>query len=318
MMTPQRYPYAGQLVFTAFAGTHQDAIKKGLESQRKRWEKVDQTGEGIKYWSVPYIPLDPKDLGYGYENLIRVSSQSGKAGAAYIIKETMGIDLPRRMQVAFYKAVQHESERTQREMTVNLLKDVFHTTFGLTPSPSDRLALRSVDLRPLSPSTASSDDSEEPNSAADESYVSLNAQIEVDGKSRHIQGKGRGPVAALRDALQSHLDLELTVGESHVQNCDGGIAAILDVSSASSSKSAWGVGISGDVVDARCYALIGAANQLIAADAVFPRAKMVYAARNLPGVPTPQEGYFPDLRAGHSLVPSRPTTPVSMRGVEAS
>lgn len=279
---------------------------------------MEQTGEGIKYWSVPYIPLVPKDLGYGYENLIRVSSQSGKAGAAYIIKETMGIDLPRRMQVAFYKAVQHESERTQREMTVNLLKDVFHTTFGLIPSASDRLSLRSVDLRPLSPSTASSDDSEELNSAADESYVSLDAQLEVDGKIRHIQGKGRGPIAALRDALQSHLDLELTVGESHLQNCDGGIAAILDVSSASSSQSAWGVGISGDAADSRCQALIGATNQLIAADTVFPHAKMVFAARNQPGVPIPQDGYFPDLRAGHSLVPTPPTTPMGMRRVEAS
>ena len=97
-------------MFTAFAGTHQDAIKKGLDAQRHRWEQVDRSGNGLRYWAVPYIPLDPKDLGYGYGNLIRISSQSGKAGAAYIVKETLGIDVPRQMQVAFYKIVQEETE----------------------------------------------------------------------------------------------------------------------------------------------------------------------------------------------------------------
>ena len=129
MKTPPRYPYAGALVFSAFAGTHQDAIKKVFDAQEKRWCEAEEEGDVKRIWNMPYIPVDPADLGFGYENLIRVSSQSGKAGAAYVVKTGLGIELPREMQVVFYGAVQSASERLGKEMTMTMVLETFCETF---------------------------------------------------------------------------------------------------------------------------------------------------------------------------------------------
>ncbi|EEB94950.1 hypothetical protein MPER_06159, partial [Moniliophthora perniciosa FA553] len=184
---PVRYPYAGTLVFSAFAGTHQDAIKKGLDAQDKRWADVDRTGKGTKYWAMPYIPLDPKDLGYGYENLIRVSSQSGKAGTAYVVKQTLQFDIPRRMQVAFYGVVQSECEKSGKEMTTTLITQTFKQTYALSSKPMGRLFLQSAQFTPMSPSALSdaSDDSEQ------ESLMRFNGQVICDGRPRTITGDGK-------------------------------------------------------------------------------------------------------------------------------
>jgi 2-isopropylmalate synthase len=156
MAVPPRYPHAGSLVFSAFPGTHQDAIKKGLDAQEKRWLAVDRSGEGIKSWSMPYIPIDPKDLGCSYDNLIRVSSQSGKAGAAYVIKQSLKLELPRRMQVSFYGIVQTMAEQTGNEMTVSLLVETFKKTYIIGAEPLGRLHLESYRLFPSTPDAQSS------------------------------------------------------------------------------------------------------------------------------------------------------------------
>ncbi|KAF8984433.1 hypothetical protein BDQ17DRAFT_1188454, partial [Cyathus striatus] len=153
MATPVRYPYAGQLVYSAFSGTHQDGIKKGLDAQAKRWEEVDRTGSGKKFWVMPYIPLDPKDLGYGYENFIRVSSQSGKAGTAYVVKQNLLLDLPRRMQVSFYQVIQRECERTSKEMSVSSITSMFRSTYCVSSQPTGRLYLHEYRFLPLPPSS---------------------------------------------------------------------------------------------------------------------------------------------------------------------
>ncbi|KAI0317966.1 2-isopropylmalate synthase, partial [Amylostereum chailletii] len=309
MSLPQRYPYSGQLVFTAFAGTHQDAIKKGLDVQRKRWEAVDRDGVGKKFWAVPYIPLDPKDLGYGYENLIRVSSQSGKAGAAYIVKEVLGFDMPRRMQVAFYKVVQDESERTSREMTATLVSDAFRATFGLEPSSNARLRPVKVDFHPVSPSSASSDTNSEDGSITPpdvEGLIQISAELLVDGKERSVEGTGRDAVDALRDALEKDLGLKLDIHESasHSISSDS-VAAFVEVSlpgktpSKSGAGTTWGVALSADATESACLALINAANLIVPEGLHFRRPKMLFAPRSTPGYPLPD--YVSALRAGHSV-----------------
>lgn len=292
---PTRYPYAGSLVFSAFAGTHQDAIKKGLDAQEQRWKKVDISGQGKKIWAMPYIPLDPKDLGYGYENLIRVSSQSGKAGTAYIIKQSMLLDLPRSMQVALYKIVQDDCERSGKEMTPSLIQTSFRTSYSISSKPMGRLFLSSYLLRPLSPSTNEpsspiSDFSDDPRilTAGDEdqSLLRFEGQLTVDGSLRAISGDGRGIVLAALDALKSDLDLTFKIGESETQTLNGDIPSHtkyatfveLAIDGAAASKS-WGVGISSDVATSKCRAIISAANRLVG-DKTFPRAKMVFIPRS--------------------------------------
>lgn len=300
MAVPTRYPYAGQLVFSAFAGTHQDAIKKGLDAQENRWAKVDRSGQGKKYWAMPYIPLDPKDLGYGYENLIRVSSQSGKAGTAYVIKQTMLLDLPRRMQVSFYKVVQDESERTNKEMTPAMITTAFSKTYSISAAPINRIFLKSYRLFPLSPSTQEpsspvSDFSDDPNLLTppdeDQSLLRFEAELIVDGTQRTIQGDGRGVALAALDALKRDLDLKFTIGESAGQTINADnlpyakCATLIELSfagtipSKSGTGSTWGVGISSDVATSKCRAVISAANCLVG-DRQLPSAKMVYNSRS--------------------------------------
>ncbi|KAF5390677.1 hypothetical protein D9757_002567 [Collybiopsis confluens] len=314
---PVRYPYAGTLVFSAFAGTHQDAIKKGLDAQAARWEKVDRTGEGKKYWAMPYIPIDPKDLGYGYENLIRVSSQSGKAGSAYVIKQTLQFDLPRRMQVSFYGIVQSECEKTSKEMTTSLITNAFKQQYGLSSKPLGRLHLQSYNLIPLSPSSEPSslvsDEADGPPTTPEHvgDLVRFEGQISVDGRTRTITGDGRGAQLALLDALRSDLELEVDVGESVQQNLPGEnpkMATYLEVvlpgtsPSKSGAGGVWGVGVSRDSTTSLCRAIISGVNGLVG-DKRLPRAKMVFTPRRDQSAQR-SESWLREvkLRTGHAVV----------------
>ncbi|KAG6828068.1 hypothetical protein H0H92_009370 [Tricholoma furcatifolium] len=291
MTTPVRYPYAGHLVFSAFAGTHQDAIKKGLDAQVLRWAEVDRTGVGIKYWAMPYIPLDPKDLGFGYENLIRVSSQSGKAGTAYVVQENLQLNLPRRMQVSFYRVIQDESERIGKEMTVALITSAFKDTYSLASHPVGRLFLNTFSLSPLSPTTREpsspisdySDDMHTLTQSKDQSStMRFEGELTIDGAIRTIRGDGHGPVLALINALHSDLGFELEVGEFAAQTINDESPAHtkfvtfleMHLPGVSPSKSgvgsSWGVGISSDVAAAKCRAVISAANVLVGDRALLP------------------------------------------------
>ncbi|KAK0191670.1 2-isopropylmalate synthase [Armillaria mellea] len=256
MSVPLRYPYAGNLVFSAFAGTHQDAIKKGLDSQAKRWGEVDRSATGIKHWAVPYIPLDPKDIGYGYENLIRVSSQSGKAGTAYVIKQTMQLDLPRRMQMAFYWYA-------------------FKRTYSIHHRPINRLFLQSYSLFPLSPSSKTpsspasdySDDLSTLSSAEDnEAHYRFEGHVIVDG-ALHVPRPGtHHRVSTLQQMVNTTNNAPKAATFLEMRGPDG--------------ESAWGVGIADSVTASKCRAVISAANGLIA-DRPIPR-KMIFTPRPLP------------------------------------
>lgn len=317
MAVPARYPYAGNLVFSAFAGTHQDAIKKGLDSQAKRWAEVDRSGMGIKSWAMPYIPLDPKDIGYGYENLIRVSSQSGKAGAAYVIKQKMQLDLPRRMQVSFYGVVQKESERLGKEMTAVLITDAFKRTYSIHHLPINRLYLQSYRLLPLSPSSKEpsspasdySDDLFALSSAEDhETRFRFEGHVVVDGASRDIQGDGSNTVQAVMNAMHTCLDLELTTGEYAAQMINAEkapkAATFLELRGPG-GESAWGVGISDDVTTSKCRAVISAANGLLGDRPIIPQ-KMMFTPRPLLAQSQLSDNWLRDvkLRTGHALLPT--------------
>src|SRR5437660_3543514 len=181
-----RHPYAGELVYTAFSGSHQDAIKKGFEALEKRNDAL---------WEVPYLPIDPKDLGRSYEAVIRVNSQSGKGGVAYVIKADHGLDLPRALQVEFSRIVQEVADRTGKELTSGDIWSLFEETY------LGGGGVRLVDYSVL------------PEPRAGERRIV--ATIEERGAERRIEGVGNGPIAAFVDALKRDCGIALTVLDYH-------------------------------------------------------------------------------------------------------
>ncbi|KAJ7323829.1 2-isopropylmalate synthase [Mycena albidolilacea] len=327
MTVPTRYPYAGSLVFSAFAGTHQDAIKKGLDAQERRWLSVERSGEGIKSWSMPYIPLDPKDLGYGYDDLIRVSSQSGKAGAAHVIKQNLKLEMPRRMQVSFYGVVQTLAEKLGKEMTVSLITETFKKTYIIGSKPLGRLHLQSYRLFPSTPdgySSPMSDYSDDmmtfSGSSEDQAAtpLRLEGQLSVDGSVRLIQGNGATPVLAIIDALHSSLGIDAVAGEfaAHAVGSSTCSCVEMHLSGESPSKSGvgsiWGVGISSDVATSKVRAVVSAVNTLVGSKQLPPTKKRYQRPPTLRS-----ETWFKEfkLRAGHAPVTPTETEP---RAVEAS
>ena len=183
-----RHPYAGELVFTAFSGSHQDAIKKGFAAMRHSNSPV---------WEVPYLPIDPADLGRSYESVVRVNSQSGKGGVAFILERDHGFELPRRMQMELSGVVQRISETTGGEVESTAIRAAFDETFLDATSP----------VRFVRHTTVADPD--------DEELRSLTATIEVDGERRDVTGRGNGPIAAFVAALTGALGTDFRVIDYH-------------------------------------------------------------------------------------------------------
>jgi len=230
-----RHPYVGDLVYTAFSGSHQDAIKKGM----------DALSDDYETWEVPYLPIDPKHVGRTYEAIIRVNSQSGKGGVAYLMDAEHGLDLPRNLQIEFSKKVQAITEASGTEIKPGELWDVFAETY----LPDDA-GIRLI--------------STEVSSAADK-RTSVVAQVLVDGHHRTITGNGNGPVDALVHGLQSELGVELAVEDYHQHALTAGseatAAAYVEVTAAAGERF-WGVGIDSSTLDASLEAVISAANRI--------------------------------------------------------
>ncbi|KAJ7219582.1 hypothetical protein GGX14DRAFT_436813 [Mycena pura] len=275
---PARYPYAGELVFTAFSGSHQDAIKKGFEDQRRRHELAAKAGEP-QYWDMPYLPIDPKDLGLNYEAVIRVNSQSGKGGIAYLIKQHLQLDLPRRMQVSFYHVVQEVSDREAREMTVDDITTAFREAYHYGgPKYQGRLALRNfrISTEPYAdPSDLSGDE-------APDERRRFDGTILVDGVLRVIRGDGNGPLSAFLDALKAHLDIDLfireysehIIGETEGQNSKAAsYVEVVPAGDRKSTESWWGVGSDSDIAGSGLRALLSAVNSAIG-DRPLPELKL--------------------------------------------
>ncbi|KAF9013923.1 2-isopropylmalate synthase [Cyathus striatus] len=270
-----RHPYAGDLVFTAFSGSHQDAIKKGFEAQKIRHAEAAAKGE-MQYWDVPYLPIDPADLGQTYEAVIRVNSQSGKGGIAFLIKQHLHLDLPRKMQIAFYQVIQSISDREAREMTVEDITAAFRNTYHFGGSAyQGRLALRNFKITSetsADPSNLSEDESDE--------RRHFDGTLAVDGVYRVIRGDGNGPLSALLDALRTHLDIDLTIREYTEHSIGEGKEAkaasyveVVPSDDRKSSQSWWGVGVDSDIAGSGLRALLSAVNSAIG-DHPLPELKL--------------------------------------------
>jgi 2-isopropylmalate synthase len=234
-----RHPYGGDLVYTAFSGSHQDAIKKGLEALQR---EADAAGVDVRDfpWGVPYLPIDPLDVGRSYEAVIRVNSQSGKGGVAYVLKHDYHLDLPRRMQIEFSRIVQGIADGEGGEVSSQAIGALFRIDYLERTGPL-RLLHYSVDS---------------------EDVDRITATVTYGGVERELTGEGNGPIAALVHALDE-LDIDLRVLDYHEHATGAGeeaqAAAYLEVAVA--GRVLWGCGISPSITTASLHALVSAVNR---------------------------------------------------------
>ncbi|MGA0863017.1 MAG: 2-isopropylmalate synthase [Ilumatobacteraceae bacterium] len=227
-----RHPYVGDLVYTAFSGSHQDAIKKGFEALPRDYET----------WGVPYLPIDPKHVGRTYEAVIRVNSQSGKGGVAYVMKAEHGFDLPRRLQIEFSKTIQHITEDTGTEVSPTTIWHAFTAEY-LPEQPS--ITLSGHELR--SDSTSG--------------RTTITAQLLVDGSPRTVTGEGNGPIDAFVQAVKSGLGGEIDVVDyaEHAMGQGSEATAVAYVETVDGKGNVrWGVGTDPNIITASLRAVLGA------------------------------------------------------------
>lgn len=246
---PERSPWAGDLVFTAFSGSHQDAIKKGFEAMEARAAAEGKTVDEIE-WAVPYLPIDPKDLGRSYEAVIRVNSQSGKGGVAYLLKADHAIDLPRKLQIEFSGVVQARTDAEGGEVSSSQIWDIF--TDEYLPSKDDDQRWGRFELL----STRSSSD------------MSGDVHLDVslrDGDSTHpASAVGNGPVAAFLEIVRSQgFDVTLYDYVEHALSSGGDAQAAAYVELQVDDQRLWGVGIDGDISTASLKAIVSGVNRAI-------------------------------------------------------
>lgn len=246
---PERSPWAGDLVFTAFSGSHQDAIKKGFEAMEARAQAEGKSIDDIE-WAVPYLPIDPKDLGRSYEAVIRVNSQSGKGGVAYLLKADHAIDLPRKLQIEFSGVVQTRTDAEGGEVSSSQIWDIF--TDEYLPSKDDDQRWGRFELL----STRSSSD------------MSGDVHLDVslrDGESVHpASAVGNGPVAAFLEIVRSQgFDVTLYDYVEHALSSGGDAQAAAYVELQVDDQRLWGVGIDGDISTASLKAIVSGVNRAI-------------------------------------------------------
>jgi len=240
-----RHPYVGDLVYTSFSGSHQDAIKKGFEAMEARAEQRGTTVDELE-WAVPYLPIDPKDVGRSYEAVIRVNSQSGKGGIAYVLKGEHSLDLPRRMQVEFSKLIQEKTDSEGGEVTPAAIWEIFQHEYLPTPDNAwGRIALRTGQ-------TTTTVDGQD----------AVTVEATVDGEDTVLEGTGNGPLAAFFDALQAvDVDVRLLDYVEHTMSEGAAAQAAAYIECAIGDKVLWGVGIDANIVRASIKAVVSAVNR---------------------------------------------------------
>jgi 2-isopropylmalate synthase len=235
LKVPERHPYGGELVFTAFSGSHQDAIKKGFAAQEQRNDQM---------WSVPYLPIDPADLGRSYEAVIRVNSQSGKGGFAWVLEQDQGIKLPKRMQAHFSRHVQQLADEMGRELQASDIWTVFRKAYRLD-DPQHYHLIEYEEAR-----------------APDGSRI-FTGKIGVDGKEQTVSGRGNGLISSVVATLEDSFGVKLEVRDyaehSMGKSSDARAAAYVECLRPDGST-VWGVGIDEDVATASVRAVLSAAN----------------------------------------------------------
>ncbi|MGN7976178.1 2-isopropylmalate synthase [Microbacterium sp. 22195] len=246
---PERSPWAGDLVFTAFSGSHQDAIKKGFEAMAAKAEEQGVSVDEIE-WGVPYLPVDPKDLGRSYEAVIRVNSQSGKGGVAYLLKTDHALDLPRKLQIEFSGVVQAKTDAEGGEVTSDQIWSIF--TDEYLPADDDAAKWGRFEL--LGTQTRSDMTGE----------VSLDVVLR-DGEERvATAGTGNGPIAAFIEILRARgFDVSLYDYVEHTMSSGGDAQAAAYVELQVDDHRLWGVGIDGDISTASLKAIVSCVNRSI-------------------------------------------------------
>ncbi len=237
---PPRHPYVGDLVYTSFSGSHQDAIKKGFEALERTAVAAGRRKDDYETWGVPYLPIDPKHVGRTYEAVIRVNSQSGKGGVAYIMKAEHGFELPRRLQIEFSKTIQHITEDSGTEITPVSMWTAFEAEY-LPASP--RYTLDTHELR------------------GDGKTTTVTAQVTVDGNRRTLVGEGNGPISAFVHAIQQGLGIELDVLDyaEHALSSGSEATAVAYVETTCGDGSVkWGVGQDPNIITASFRAVLSA------------------------------------------------------------
>jgi len=246
---PERSPYGGDLVFTAFSGSHQDAIKKGFEALEKDAAAAGKSVDDFT-WQVPYLPIDPKDLGRSYEAVIRVNSQSGKGGVAYLLKNEHNLDLPRRAQIEFSGVIQRRTDAVGGEVSGAQLWQIFQDEY--LPSDEEQAQWGRYGLGSVSTET-------------DESgAMTMNANLRIDGVEVRRTGHGNGPIAALLDILHHDgVDVRVLDYSEHALSEGGSASAAAYVECAVGERVLWGVGIDPSTTTSSLKALISAVNRAV-------------------------------------------------------
>jgi 2-isopropylmalate synthase len=240
MRVPERQPYAGDLVYTAFSGSHQDAIKKGLEALDKQ-AAAEGKPVGEIAWKAPYLPIDPKDVGRSYEAVIRVNSQSGKGGVAYMMKSEHRLDLPRRLQIEFSRVIQLHTDSEGGEVGPRQMWDIFASEY-LSPGK-------------LSLLTVNSSSSEGQNDA-------LRVQVYSEGVPHELVGEGNGPVSAFVDAIKPlKYDVRVLDYHEHALSAGGDALAAAYVECEVGDDVYWGVGRDANILTASLKAVVSAINR---------------------------------------------------------
>ncbi len=243
----ERHPYGGDLVFTAFSGSHQDAINKGLD-----WMKKDAQAAGVPIdefrWEVPYLPIDPKDVGRSYEAVIRVNSQSGKGGVTYIMKSEHNLELPRRLQIEFSQVIQRHTDNEGGEVTPKQMWDIFQDEYLPNPAaPWGRFSLKSV----------------KQDSAVD-GDTTVEVLIVDGGVEINLKGVGNGPIAAFCDALSQHgVDVRVLDYHEHAMSAGGDASAASYLECSVGNQVLWGAGIDPSIVTSSFKAVISAVNRAL-------------------------------------------------------
>jgi 2-isopropylmalate synthase len=249
LRVPERHPYGGDLVFTAFSGSHQDAIKKGFDHLA-----IDAKAAGKEVkdftWAVPYLPIDPLDIGRTYEAVIRVNSQSGKGGVAYLMKNEHHLDLPRRLQIEFSKVVQQKTDTEGGEITGDAMWQIFEDEY--LPTANDDKKWGRFRLKGLSQTSVLDED------------VQLSISILDRGQLVELSGTGNGPIAAFGNILQAYgVDVRVLDYYEHALSAGGDASAAAYLECAIEGEVFWGVGIDPNTTTASLKAVVSAINRAI-------------------------------------------------------
>ncbi len=233
-----RHPYVGDLVYTAFSGSHQDAIKKGFEAM---------AASGQTLWEVPYLPIDPQDVGRTYEDVIRVNSQSGKGGVAYLLKTEQQLELPRRLQIEFTRVIQGITDATGGEITASEIWTEFRRHYLATNKPYELLRFELTQ------------------NAKGQGRSAIVATVAHNGEDVPIEGEGGGSIEAFVNAIQNHFDVSCRVLDYHEHSIGAGTdaQAVTYLELEVDGRTIWGVGIHSDVTTSSLQAIVSGINRAV-------------------------------------------------------